>query len=149
MAIQSDLIAGQSVVATWERVTTVARYGEILRHGATLVATMPDAIGAIAFVGYLGFRGVARDLRAAMPVVGTLVLTVCGYFVLYVVSPYDLSWHLTTSAERLVVQLWPPAVFAALLLARGEPAAHQGASPFPAGRPVIALAPDASRSPWR
>jgi hypothetical protein len=135
IAIQSDLIAGQSPIATWQRVTTVARYGEILRHGGTLLATMPDVIGAIVFAAYLGLTGFARDVRSALPVVGTLALTACGYFALYVVTPYELSWHLTTSADRLVVQLWPSAVFAALLLTRTPMARSEERGPrIPSGR---------------
>ena len=121
MAIQSDLIAGQSAAAAWQRITSLDRYGEIVRYGATLVVTMPDVIGAIGLAAYVGLRGLARDLRPAMRVVGTLALTTCGYGALYVVTPYELSWHLTTSADRLFVQLWPSAVFAALLLAADEP----------------------------
>jgi hypothetical protein len=121
MAVQSDLIAGQSATLTWERMTTAVRYSQILGHVATLLVTMPDVVGVIGFLGYLAFRGLARDLRPAMPVMSTLALTAGGYFALYVVTPYELSWHLTTSADRLVVQLWPSVVFAALLLTRHEP----------------------------
>jgi hypothetical protein len=122
IAVQNELFAGQSAVATWERLTTGARYGEILRHGAVLSMRMPDVIGATGFAAFLGLSGLARDLRPAAPVIGTLALTASGYFALYVVTPYELSWHLDTSADRLIVHLWPSAVFAALLFIRaGQP----------------------------
>ena len=99
---------------------------------STLLVTMPDLIGAIGFAGYLGLRGVAPDLRPVMPVAGPLVLTACGYCALYLVTPYNLSWHLATSADRLLVQLWPSIVFVALLLAGDEtPARSQESGPPP------------------
>ena len=120
VAIENDLVAGQSAAATWARVTTVGRHAEILRHGLSMMKSLPDVIGVICFAGYLAFRGVALDLRSAGVVASTLGLTACGYYALYVVTPYELSWHLTTSADRLVVQLWPSVVFAALLITQDE-----------------------------
>jgi hypothetical protein len=35
-----------------------------------------------------------------------------GYFFTYVLTPYDLAWHLGTSLERLLLQLWPTFLFA-------------------------------------
>jgi hypothetical protein len=129
IAIDNDLVAGQSVAATWQRVTTLARYGQIVCHATTLLTTMPDPIGVILFAGYLGFRGRAADMRPALPIVGALALTACGYFAMYVVTPNELSWHLDTSADRLLIQLWPSALFAALLLARDEPVIALAAEP--------------------
>jgi hypothetical protein len=41
----------------------------------------------------------------------TLVLTLAGYFVIYLITPYDLYWHLRFSLTRLFLQLWPSAIF--------------------------------------
>jgi hypothetical protein len=41
----------------------------------------------------------------------TLLLTLAGYMAIYVITPYDLSWHLHTSLHRLLVQLWPSIIF--------------------------------------
>jgi hypothetical protein len=43
--------------------------------------------------------------------VWTLVVTLVGYFVIYVITPYDLYWHLRFSLNRLFLQLWPCAIF--------------------------------------
>lgn len=40
----------------------------------------------------------------------TIVLTFVGYFAIYVITPYDLYWHLRFSLNRLFLQLWPCAV---------------------------------------
>jgi len=40
-----------------------------------------------------------------------LLLTLAGYFVIYLITPYDLYWHLRFSLNRLFLQLWPSAIF--------------------------------------
>lgn len=41
----------------------------------------------------------------------TLSLTLAGYFAIYLITPYDLFWHLRNSLNRLFLQLWPSAIF--------------------------------------
>jgi hypothetical protein len=62
----------------------------------------------LVFVGSLCFR--ARDThgragRLALAI--ALLLTGVGYFGAYVVTPHDLTWHLNTSINRLILQAWP------------------------------------------
>jgi len=40
-----------------------------------------------------------------------LIAVVLGYFCVYLVTPWDLQWHLSTSVSRLIVHLWPAAIF--------------------------------------
>jgi len=47
-----------------------------------------------------------------------LVLLLAGYFLIYVTTPRDLEWHLTTSLNRLFLQLWPLMVFETAMLLR-------------------------------
>jgi hypothetical protein len=36
-----------------------------------------------------------------------LIFTAVGYFFIYLITPHDLQWHLSTSALRLMYQLYP------------------------------------------
>jgi hypothetical protein len=47
-----------------------------------------------------------------------IILTLAGYFAVYVITPYDISWHLRFSLNRLFLQLWPSAIFLFFLLVR-------------------------------
>jgi len=40
-----------------------------------------------------------------------LILTLTGYFAVYLITPYDIYWHLRFSLPRLFLQLWPSAIF--------------------------------------
>jgi hypothetical protein len=40
-----------------------------------------------------------------------LILTLAGYFAVYLITPYDIYWHLRFSLTRLFLQLWPSMIF--------------------------------------
>ena len=40
-----------------------------------------------------------------------------GYFFVYVMTPLDLAYHLTTSLNRLFLQLWPGVILLIFMIA--------------------------------
>src|SRR5262249_23003914 len=46
----------------------------------------------------------------------TLMLVFARYFVIFLITPFDLAWHLQTALARLFLQLWPSIVFVSLLV---------------------------------
>jgi hypothetical protein len=36
-----------------------------------------------------------------------------SYYLAYVITPFDIAWHVSTSIDRLLVQLWPLVVLTA------------------------------------
>lgn len=44
--------------------------------------------------------------------VTAVLVMLAGCYTVYVFSPYQLVWHMPTSADRLLTQLWPPLVVA-------------------------------------
>ena len=50
-----------------------------------------------------------------------LALTLGGYFFIYLITPYDIYWHLRFSLNRLLIQLWPSAIFLYFLRIGSEP----------------------------
>jgi Dolichyl-phosphate-mannose-protein mannosyltransferase len=87
------------------------RFGEWLLIPGTLLllvlyfVTGRDARGT----GQAGFRTCALALS----------LTLAGYFVVYLITPYDIYWHLRFSLTRLFLQVWPSAVFLFFLVVLG------------------------------
>ena len=43
---------------------------------------------------------------------GIVVTCAAAYFMIYILTPKDINWHLNTSAERLIFQLYPSLLFA-------------------------------------
>jgi dolichyl-phosphate-mannose-protein mannosyltransferase len=53
-----------------------------------------------------------------------LGLTLVGYFAVFLITPYDIHWHLRFSLLRLFLQVWPSAIFLFFLGMR-EPSASR------------------------
>jgi len=47
-----------------------------------------------------------------------LGMMLIGYYLIYLITPFDLAWHLKNSADRLLLQLWPSILFAYFSLVR-------------------------------
>jgi hypothetical protein len=54
--------------------------------------------------------------RSFMIISLVLITTYIGYFFTYVITPRDLDWHLSTSLDRLIVQLMPSFIFFIFLI---------------------------------
>jgi hypothetical protein len=92
-------IAGSYVQSIWQM-------GAPWAHPVLLVAILAVALG-------LAPRAVARkQLWLALPVVGLLAAD----FAAYLLTIADLSWQLSTSNVRLIVQVWPALLLLAFLV---------------------------------
>jgi hypothetical protein len=59
-----------------------------------------------------------KNVPALSIAVLLIVLMIAGFFFVYILSPFDLEWHLDTSLNRLLLQVWPLAVFAYFAVVR-------------------------------
>lgn len=80
--------------------------------------------GTLLLVGL--YVGLGKDERFARQSgfrtsVVTLMVTLAGYFAVFVITPYDVHWHLRFSLVRLFLQLWPSVVFLSFLTVRVSP----------------------------
>lgn len=82
---------------------------QVFRFGNWWIAPGTALIGFLYFA--VGRKGEDRRNSAFWPIFSTLALTAAGYSVIYLITPYDLYWHLRFSLNRLFLQLWPSAIF--------------------------------------
>ena len=79
--------------------------------------------GTILLIGYYLVVG-KEEYAEPRPGIRTsslaLALTLAGYFAVYLVTPYDIYWHLRFSLMRLFLQLWPSAIFLFFLVVRSS-----------------------------
>lgn len=134
----NDLVSGQGWGSTVARFADGGRYLTIVSAIARNLAHPLWAGLPMILVGYVWIAGRLEGGAARGGRFGGWVLALigCGYFIVYLATPRDLAWHLDTSLTRLMVHLWPSAVFVAFLVARdpflAEPtpgAADRGSSP--------------------
>jgi hypothetical protein len=119
-----DLFRDQPGDAIVDKLFDVARWRLVLTETWVLLQRWGNVPGGALFWSGVAIALAARPDRpgAVRSVFGTLVITTVlgGYLAAYAITPLPLSWHIATSFERLVVQLWPAAVWSAFQLTAGH-----------------------------
>ena len=70
---------------------------------------------------YVLVLGTRRDIRVreeVAPLLMVFAMMLAGYYWVYILTNVDLTWHLQTSLDRLLAQLWPSAAFVYFLTTR-------------------------------
>ena len=81
----------------------------------------PGLVSVILLSVYLLLMGMRIDGKDRLNILNAavvLLLMLAGYFIIYLISPYELNYHLMTSLNRLYMHLWPSAVFLFFMMAR-------------------------------
>jgi Dolichyl-phosphate-mannose-protein mannosyltransferase len=115
IAVPGDLLSSPSIM--FQKILTPTRYWiilqwfvkELLRFGNWWI--IPGTVSLLTFY-LLIFKRRKFEYRPALHISAlTLLLTLAGYFAIYLITPRDLYWHLRFSLNRLFLQLWPSAIF--------------------------------------
>jgi hypothetical protein len=89
------------------------RYLQVLTAFVKKILTFNDKIIWLLVV-YLLISGLDKSgfkKRKMRSHLFLMVFMLVGYFFSYIISPYNLRWHLNSSLYRLIIQLWPAWVF--------------------------------------
>jgi hypothetical protein len=116
-APSNDLVAGNRGADLLAKLTSPGRYGLIFTHlKAVFQKNLPEmGYGMLAYLACCLLQRRAPDRAMWL-----LLTCLAGYIGVYLITPNDLEWHLTTSADRLMLQLFPAfAYVAGLRLAGG------------------------------
>jgi hypothetical protein len=125
IAPSNDLFEHQSVWTILDRGTNPSRYVQIVAALGNLLCSFSTgfacpllalAVAAVCF----GIRVEPEDRKAVQissAIMGALVM---GYFLIYLITPKPLGWHLMTSLNRVCVQAWP-AIVALSFIVIGNP----------------------------
>ena len=100
----NDIMGSSGIL---ERLTDGTRYAVML----PMLISMALGFGGCAF----GVLGAAlwlqrRRVRVTMSLVA-VALILAGYVGVYAITPHDIAWHVGSSFDRLLLQLWPAAVY--------------------------------------
>ncbi|MBD3305464.1 hypothetical protein GF339_03710 [candidate division KSB3 bacterium] len=122
LAPQHGSASSPEITHLWAMLTDFSRYvvtGKAflrqLIEPYSLVYSTPIAVLVI----YAVLLGLNREhLRNAGVLTSLLALVGMygGYFLVYITTPHDLTWHLNTSLSRLFLQLWPSTIFVAFMI---------------------------------
>jgi hypothetical protein len=123
VAARNDLVAAQHISSTLPKLLDVSRVHLVLHWFLTLPFSFGQWSSLIAMPVLLVFyflllgASVRENDVCAAGIAASLCVFMCiGYFCVYVLSPADLTWHLGSSLDRLLLQLWPLVVFTYFML---------------------------------
>lgn len=121
--LANDLVAGQGATSTLARLADPGRYALILKASGEQLLLGSEFLvpGLVVYLLIVGWPKRPRLPWAA----GMVVLMALVYGAVYVVTPHDLTWHLATSLDRLILHVMPAALLV-LLLAMGPGRASRG-----------------------
>ncbi|MFQ5976400.1 MAG: glycosyltransferase family 39 protein [Candidatus Hydrothermarchaeales archaeon] len=121
IAPPNDFLSFAGLRGSVERLGDISRYGQVFKAfvgGFTQfghwVVNAPLVLGLYLFL--LGTRFEENEKLGIAMSVASLGVVLTGYFLVYIISPYDLHWHLSTSLSRLLLQTWPSLIFVFFLL---------------------------------
>ncbi len=122
LATSSDLLSRRGLELFFVRAGDPSSWKSILgTFGASAISfggSKSSVLFALVLFRVLLGRGVGSSHRTGPRFAAlSLAAIVTCYALLYLATPYDLSWHLQTSAERLLLQLWPTFLLAFFLWA--------------------------------
>ena len=114
----NDLVGGQGWNVSLARLTDVSRYGVVALALAGQALRVVKSFAVVLplcwlLLGKAGRHG--RGMTKYPAALGVLAPVLTGYFLVYVMTPHDLAWHLRSSAERLLLHLWPLAIWTLFL----------------------------------
>jgi hypothetical protein len=135
LAPPNDIFSGQTVSEIANRLADPERYVQILKaylltgltftQGVMNIQTgirfNPGAVSILLMAVYLICMGVKVSFydRPAVKTASLILLAMAaGFFLVYLLTPHNLYWHLTTSLNRLLTQLWPGFLFLIFMAAR-------------------------------
>jgi len=132
IASPGDIFSSPHVML--QKILTPARYWiilqwfvkDLLRFGGWV---LPGSVLLLLFYLIVPSLRIRHQRPALDASVWTLVLTLAGYFAVYVITPYDLYWHLRFSLSRLFLQLWPTTIFVFFLFVPGQTPQNESHAP--------------------
>lgn len=103
--IPNDVVGSGGIMS---RLLDLQRYPIII--GLMLYGTIQFGTGILAVLPALIYlRGYKPKLNVALL---AIVFTYIGYFLIYVITPHDVYWHIDRSYDRLLIHLFPALVYA-------------------------------------
>jgi hypothetical protein len=108
------------------------RAGNSLNFGQWVLNPLPWMALYAAVSWKRGPRKIGLWLTPAFVIAGML----CAYYLVYLLSPYDIESHVASSLDRLLLQLWPTAIVLYSVLVAPAGTSQQSRSPLSAGLAV-------------
>jgi len=112
-APRNDMINIPTLKKTAFHLLDIDQYIVVIPAVLKKIFTFNDGVVVLMAVYFLisGIHRSGNFKKHPLSHVMLLLLMMCGYIFAYVITPYELEWHIGSSIRRLLIQLWPAWVF--------------------------------------
>lgn len=118
VAPPSELLLADGLGVALRKIADPSRYLTILISYAREITFLGMSLPLLLYGFLAGGNRQADDHRSILILIFTFVFVALGHIAVYLITPYDIQWHINTSLNRLLLQLWPVAVFITFLSIR-------------------------------
>lgn len=109
-----DLTLFKKIIDFSRHYTIAATFYDTSMTFASGVMRIPHLL--IGYAILLGIRKNNPYSLSSMTIIFAIVIMLIGYYFIYVITPYNINWHLGSSLNRLFLQLWPSFIFYLFLI---------------------------------
>jgi hypothetical protein len=105
--VPNEIIGGLDFQGVFSKLTDVHRYTTVAKYFFVTI-WYKFYLGLFIFIFLLWFGSPSRVGKVLLTLV---VLNGVAFFLIYILTPYELNWHLETSLDRLLHQIYPSYLF--------------------------------------
>lgn len=103
----NDVIMGITVLKTYNHFFDISKYLLIIKTFFYMLFTRFNILFLMLIPAGAGLV-IKKELRTPVVLLSAIFALLCvGYFLIYLLSPHDLSWHLENSLDRIMLQTVP------------------------------------------
>lgn len=119
IALPNDMLSGQNFASIVQKITDPSRIKTVYEYYKTggWVFTM-GLINPFILAGGCMFVGIniKKEYKTALKCsLLTIIIMLVAYFIIYLITPHNLVWHLANSLNRIFIQLWAVFIFICLM----------------------------------
>ena len=121
-ATGSDFFAPENVSQFFSRLTDWPRHTLVAKLYLDKLIRFENGLLILAcfLLLLLGVNKPVENKWKAFAPLFTLLVMCGGYYAVFVLTPYDVNWHINTALNRLLLHLWPAALFLIFFFAKWD-----------------------------
>lgn len=124
----NDLVASLGMT-TLQKLEDIHRYWLVAKEYLIQIVSLNPRISTpfilLPILGlFFGFKIDARQKPSILTGFLTMLFVLGGYAIIFVMTPFDLEWHLYTANARLFLHIWPTAIFTVLMMMPRKEQSH-------------------------
>lgn len=122
-ATPNVLLSMQTLSQVPQKILALNRYEETIEAFGVQALTFGEWLvhpGAVVLAYAVAFGFAFRErVQETLMIASTLCLMLVVFFAVYITTPHELAWHLDSSLNRLLLQLWPASILLLCLVTDG------------------------------